>query len=119
MDRPAEAVSLNPDAVMQVLGRVGVDAVIADPCVYGVLTWSKNGKAMAARKRTKFMANCPEISAKEGDVERVCYRSRLWPRSSTQCGRWSFFRHRFSKVSECSSATQPQQALRMKVNKSH
>ena len=57
----AEATLGNQDAVRQILAREGVKAVIADQCMCGLLTWRKNGKAMPARKRTKFMTNCPEI----------------------------------------------------------
>ena len=59
----AEVTSWNLEAVSQILAQGEVEAVIADQCRYSLLTWSKNGKAMPARKRTKFMTDCLEISA--------------------------------------------------------
>ena len=60
---PAEATSWNAEAARQILAREGVESVIADQCTYGFQSWVKNGKAMPARKRTKFMTKRHENQA--------------------------------------------------------
>ena len=40
---PAQAISWNMEAVRQIRAREGDEAVIADHCMYGLLTWSKHG----------------------------------------------------------------------------
>ena len=58
-----EATSWNPEVVRQILEKDGVHALVADQCMYGLLTWSKNGRVVSARRGTKLMTSCPEISA--------------------------------------------------------
>ena len=46
------------------VAKAGVTVQVADQCMYGLRTWGKdrNKKDTPARKRTKFMTNCPEIA---------------------------------------------------------
>eukprot|EP00973_Karenia_brevis_P072566 10080277-Karenia_brevis.AAC.1 len=58
-EHPASATSWGLDMVRKLQEEPGVKISIADQCMYGLLTWSKDGKKMIlARKMTKFMTNC-------------------------------------------------------------
>ena len=61
-EHPASATSWGLQEVMKVMQLKGVEVTIADQCQYGLTTWSKDGRLMPARKRTKFMTNCHEIA---------------------------------------------------------
>ena len=63
-EHPVQASSWDIDEIRQMAKEEGVVITVADQCMYGLKTWSKDRsiKDMPARKRTKFMTNSPCIA---------------------------------------------------------
>ena len=59
-EHPIGASSWREQCVLDVMKENGVETIIGDQCMYGLVTMTGNGK-QPARKRTRFMSNAPEI----------------------------------------------------------
>ena len=61
-EHPAGATSWDLEEVKKLEEKTGAYLVKADQCMYGLMTWGKDGlEAVAAKKPTKFMTNSWEI----------------------------------------------------------
>ena len=67
-EHPASASSWDLDGIREVAKKTGVVIQVADQCMYGLKTWGKDKRKRTefARKRTKFMTNCPELAEELG-----------------------------------------------------
>ena len=63
-EHPAGATSWDTEEIRKMTQGTGVQITVADQCMYGLRTWSKDPKKLdkPARKRTKFMTNGVEIA---------------------------------------------------------
>ena len=63
-EHPAGASSWDLEEMAKLAKEVDVKIKIADQCMYGLKTWSKDKKIqdMAAKKSTKFMTNCEALA---------------------------------------------------------
>ncbi len=61
-EHPEAATSWDLEAMHKLAMEEGVRTSVADQCMYGLETWDKKGRPVPARKRTKFMTNCPGIA---------------------------------------------------------
>ena len=62
-EHPAGASSWMLKEIKELCEEDGVETVIGDQCMYGLKTWSMDGKEqVSARKRTRFMTNSRGIA---------------------------------------------------------
>ena len=56
-----QATSWSLKEITDVMDMEGVDVTAADQCVFGLKTWSMDGKSWKPAMKTRFMSNSPEI----------------------------------------------------------
>ena len=67
-EHPLSAASWKLEVVSRILKLPGVKTVVGDQCQFGLTTYDQQGKKTPARKRTRFMSNCPEILQELGKM---------------------------------------------------
>ena len=72
-EHPAGATSWGMGEVRRLMEMEGVQVTVADQCMYGLTTWTKEGIRASAKKRTRFMTNA-ECVAEE--LQRKCAGER-------------------------------------------
>ena len=69
-EHPAGATSWDMEEVRKMQQKTGVFLVTADQCMYGLVTWGKDGTTpVPAKKPTKFLTNSIEIGE---ELQRRC-----------------------------------------------
>ena len=65
-EHPASASSWNRKEMQALAKLEGVEEVICDQCMFGLVTRSTGGQLKPAKKRTKFLTNVPELKDELG-----------------------------------------------------
>ena len=125
-EHPASAVSWKEPQMAALARRCGVHAVVADQCMYGLVTKGPNGDMLPAMKPTRFLTSSPQMAArlsKRCKKEHVhqhlvggrCFNASFYPlgliraillgiRDTADAAKW--MRHRRSESEEIIYAVQ-------------
>ncbi len=67
-EHPAKASSWGLDEIKEMPGEEGIITKALDQCMYGLFTWSVNGKKVKTKKPTKFMTNSTHVAMRLGKL---------------------------------------------------